>query len=223
MKLSESTLTILKNFATINQGIVFKPGNVLRTISGQQNVMARATIAETFDSEFAIYDLNRLLALLGSLKDPDLTIKQGSNTIKISSGGSSATYGICESTMVVAPPDKDLDTKNAKVNFSLSKDDIAQVLKLSSVLALPNIVIKGNRKKITISAVDVKNNDSDDFSIQVGETDAEFKMIFVTENLKMIPGSYDVAMISKGILHFKNQKDPIEYWIATEVGSSYEE
>ena len=124
--------------------------------------------------------------------------------------------------MVVAPPDKDLDTKNAKVNFSLSKDDIAQVLKLSSVLALPNIVIKGNRKKIKISAVDVKNNDSDDFSIQVGETDAEFKMIFVTENLKMIPGSYDVAMISKGILHFKNQKDPIEYWIATEAGSRYE-
>ena len=137
MKLSESTLNVLKNFSTINQGIVFKTGSTLRTISKQQNVMAKATVTETFDKDFAIYDLNRLLALLTSLKEPD--VKVNDKTLKITSGSSSTTYGLSDETMVVAPPDKDLDVKNAEVNFTLTKDDLNQVLKLAGVLGLPNI------------------------------------------------------------------------------------
>jgi hypothetical protein len=220
MKLSESTLNVLKNFSTINQGIVFKTGSTLRTISKQQNVMAKATVTESFDKDFAIYDLNRLLALLTSLKDPD--VKVNDKTLKITAGTSSTTYGLSDETMVVSPPDKDLDVKNAEVNFTLTKDDLNQVLKLAGVLGLPNIAVRGNRKKISIATLDVKNGDSDLFSIDVGETDADFQMIFVTENLKMIPGDYDVKISSKGISHFKSKKDPIEYWIATEAGSRYE-
>jgi len=124
--------------------------------------------------------------------------------------------------MVVAPPEKDLDVKNAEVNFTLTKDDLHQVLKLAGVLGLPNIAVRGNRKKISIATLDVKNSDSDVFSVDVGDTDADFQMVFVTENLKMIPGDYDVQISSKGISHFKSKKDPIEYWIATEAGSRYE-
>ncbi len=109
------------------------------------------------------------------------------------------------------------------MNFSLSKDDLAQVLKLSAVLGLPNIAVKGNRSKITITAMDVKNQDSDVFSVEVGETSSEFQFIFVTENLKMIPGTYNVSISSKGISHFKHSSEPLEYWIATEAGSSYKE
>ena len=223
MKLSENTMNVLKNFSTINTGMMFKEGNVIRTISKQQNLLAKATVSESFDKEFVIYDLNRFLALLGSLKDPDITVNKDKNNVKIVSGTSSTVYGLASEHMIVAPPAKELKVENAEVNFSLSKDDLAQVLKLSAVLGLPNIAVKGNRSKITITALDVKNQDSDVFSVEVGETTAEFQFVFVTENLKMIPGNYTVSISSKGISHFKHSTEPVEYWIATEAGSSYKE
>jgi len=220
MKLSENTVNVLRNFATINQGLVFKSGNTLRTVSKQQNVLAKATVTESFDKNFAIYDLNRFLAVLSSMNDPDLTV--GTGNVKIASGTSKTTYGLSDETMVVSAPDNDISVQNAEVKFTLTKDSLAQVLKLSGVLGLPNIAVRGNRKKISIAAVDVKNQDSDVFSVDVGDTDAEFQFIFVTENFKMIPGDYEVQISSKGVAHFKSKKDPLEYWIATEVGSKYE-
>ena len=220
MKLSENTVNVLRNFATINQGLVFKSGNTLRTVSKQQNVLAKATVTESFDKNFAIYDLNRFLAVLSSMNDPDLTV--GTGNVKIASGTSKTTYGLSDETMVVSAPDNDISVQNAEVKFTLTKDNLAQVLKLSGVLGLPNIAVRGNRKKISIAAVDVKNQDSDVFSVDVGDTDAEFQFIFVTENFKMIPGDYEVQISSKGVAHFKSKKDPLEYWIATEVGSKYE-
>ena len=220
MKLSENTVNVLRNFATINQGLVFKSGSTLRTVSKQQNVLAKATVTESFDKNFAIYDLNRFLAVLSSMNDPDLTV--GTGNVKIASGTSKTTYGLSDETMVVSAPDNDIAVQNAEVKFTLTKDSLAQVLKLSGVLGLPNIAVRGNRKKISIAALDVKNQDSDVFSVDVGDTSAEFQFIFVTENFKMIPGDYEVQISSKGVAHFKSKKDPLEYWIATEVGSKYE-
>lgn len=220
MKLSENTVNVLRNFATINQGLVFKSGNTLRTVSKQQNVLGKATVTESFDKNFAIYDLNRFLAVLSSMNDPDLTV--GTGNVKIASGTSKTTYGLSDETMVVSAPDNDISVQNAEVKFTLTKDSLAQVLKLSGVLGLPNIAVRGNRKKISIAALDVKNQDSDVFSVDVGDTSAEFQFIFVTENFKMIPGDYDVQISSKGVSHFKSKKDPLEYWIATEVGSKFE-
>ncbi len=223
MKLSENTINVLRNFSSINAGMQFKQGNTIRTISKQQNILAKATVGESFDDEFVIYDLNRFLSLMVSLKDPELQINKAKNNLKIVSGTSSTVYGLASEHMIVAPPAKDLKVENAEVNFTLSKDDLAQVLKLSGVLGLPNIAVRGDRKKISITAVDVKNQDSDVFSIEVGDTASEFQFVFVTENLKMIPGDYAVSISSKGVSHFKNNSTPIEYWIATEAGSNYKE
>lgn len=221
MKLSENTMNVLKNFSSINTGIVFRKGNIIRTISKQQNILAKATIDETMIDDFTIYDLNRFLALLGSLKDPDLTINIGSKNIKVTSGTGNTLYGMSDESLVVAPPAKELKVDSAEVSFSLTKDDFMQIMKLAGVLSLPNVAVRGNRKKISIAALDVKNQDSDVFWIDVGNTEAEFQMIFLTENFKMISGNYDVAISSKGISHFKSATTPIEYWIATEAGSTY--
>ena len=222
MKLSESTINVLKNFATINAGMQFKEGSVVRTISKGQNVLGKATVAEAFEKDFVIYDLNRFLSLCGSLTDPEIVINSDSNNLTIKSGTSKTTYGLADESMIVAPPAKELKVENAEVNFRLTKEDMSQVLKLSGILGLPNIAVIGDGTSISISALDVKNADSDDFSIKVGETTANFKLIFVTENLKMIAGTYDVAISSKGISHFKHTTDQVEYWIATEAGSKYE-
>jgi hypothetical protein len=222
MKLSEQTLTLLKNYATINPGVQIKSGQVIRTISKQQNVLAKATVTETFDSDFVIYDLNRFLALVSSLDSPEISVNAGKKVLNVTSGTSKTVYGLSDESMIVAPPAKEIKVENAEVNFTLTKDSLAQVLKLSGILGLPNIAVVGNGSEISISALDAKNDESDNFSINVGETTATFKFIFTTENLKMIPGTYNVAISSKGISHFKHEKDPIEYWIATEAGSKYE-
>jgi hypothetical protein len=222
MKLSEQTLTLLKNYATINPGVQIKSGQVIRTISKQQNVLAKATITETFDSDFVIYDLNRFLALVSSLDSPEISVNAGKKVLNVTSGTSKTVYGLSDESMIVAPPAKEIKVENAEVNFTLTKDSLAQVLKLSGILGLPNIAVVGNGSEISISALDAKNDESDNFSINVGESTATFKFIFTTENLKMIPGTYNVAISSKGISHFKHEKDPIEYWIATEAGSKYE-
>ena len=222
MKFSESTINVLKNFASINAGMQFKEGSVVRTISKGQNVLGKATVTETFEKDFVIYDLNRFLSLCSSLTDPEIVINSDANNLTVKSGTSKTTYGLADESMIVAPPVKELKIENSEVNFKLTKDDMNQVLKMSGILGLPNIAVTGNGFEISISALDIKNTDSDNFSINVGRTSANFRMIFVTENLKMIPGTYDVAISSIGISHFKHVTDQIEYWIATEAGSKYE-
>jgi hypothetical protein len=222
MKFSESTINVLKNFASINAGMQFKEGSVVRTISKGQNVLGKATVTETFEKDFVIYDLNRFLSLCSSLTDPEIVLNSDANNLTVKSGTSKTTYGLADESMIVAPPVKELKIENSEVNFKLTKDDMNQVLKMSGILGLPNIAVTGNGFEISISALDIKNTDSDNFSITVGRTSANFRMIFVTENLKMIPGTYDVAISSKGISHFKHVTDQIEYWIATEAGSKYE-
>lgn len=222
MQLSESTLTYLKNFSSINSGIVFQEGNVIRTISKQQNILAKATVTETFDEKFAIYDLNRFLALLGSLSNPSLDVSSEKKNITIMSGSSKTVYGLSDESLVVTPPAKELKV-SGEVKFLLTKDVVAQVLKMAGILGLPNIAVRGDRSKVSVAALDVKNQDSDVFSVEVGKTSADFEMIFSTENFKMIPGDYDVAISSKGISHLKHTKEPVEYWIAIESGSRYAE
>jgi hypothetical protein len=123
--------------------------------------------------------------------------------------------------MIVAPPAKELKVDHAEVNFVMTKDNLNQVLKMSGILGLPNITLSGNGKEVMLSTVDVKNKDSDDFSIEVAKSSDKFKFIFNAENMKLIPDDYDVAVSSKGISHFKSKNLPVEYWLATEAGSKY--
>ena len=222
MKLSENTINVLKNFANINPGMQFKSGSIVRTISKQQNVLGKATVAETFDSDFVIYDMNRFLSVVSALDNPDVTFNAETKKALINSGTSKCVYGLSDESLIVSPPSKELKVENAEINFQLSADNYAKVLKLAGMLALPNIAVVGDESEIVICTTDAKNGDSDLFSIKVGETKAKFKIIFNTENLKMTSGTYDVQISSKGISHFKNTSSPIEYWLATEAGSKYE-
>jgi hypothetical protein len=220
MKLSENTINILKNFSSINPGLSVKPGQTLRTISKQQNVLAKATVTENFSDEMVIFDLNRFLGVVTSLDDPDISLS--GKKLKIKAGGNETLYGLSDESMIIAPPAKDLKVENAEVNFTLTKESLSQVLKIAGVMGLSNIAVIGNGKKITFVTLNAVDSESDTFSIEVDASKAKFKFIFTTENLKMIPGNYTVAISSKGIAYFKNNSDPIEYWIATEAGSSYE-
>ena len=223
MKLSENTISILKNCAMINEGIQIKPGSTIRTISKMKNVLAKATIDETFDNEIVLYDLNRFLGLVGMLKDPEIEVNSGEKILNVKSSSTNSKIRLSDVSMIIAPPEKDIDLVSPEVEFELKQNDLNQVVRSSSVLGLPNIAVIGDRENIYLATLDQKDSNSDEFKIKVGTTSSEFVFYFVTENLKLISGDYNVSVTTKGFSHFKNVNGKIEYWLANEAGSEVSE
>lgn len=218
MKLDARTTQILKNFASINPSIMFKPGNKLSTISAGKTVMARANINQEIPSPFAIYDLSRFLGTISLFTEPTLNVQE--KYMEISQGKRKLNYTFTEPSLIVTPPDKEIKLPDPEVSFSIAADELAEVLKALSVLSLPEIAVVGDGSRITVQAVDSKNPSGDNYSVDVGETSNTFRMIIRAENLKLLPGDYNVQISSKGLSHFSS--NDVEYWIAVETNSTFE-
>jgi len=216
MKLSEQTVSLLKNFASINQNLQFKSGNRLSTISAQKNILVNAEIPETFPSNFAIYDLNKLLGVMNLFPDPEMEI--GDKTMKI---GGKVDYMFADPTMIVSPPEKELTFPEAEIKFILTNAEFNQTIKAATLLGLPHICVEGKDGKINLVATDVHNTSSDEYRSELGETDMVFNMVFKIENLKLYAGDYDVELTSKGISKFSHQSSNLQYFIATESDSTF--
>lgn len=226
MKLSDKTLTVLKNFGAINSGIFLKQGNVLKTVSSHKNILAQATIPDNIPSDFGIYDLNEFLSVLSLHKD-DLELDFDSKNIVISGrkGRSKIKYRACDATMIVVPPEKQLTMPSPEITFEMSAEDFRWILDAANVLGSPQISVESDGETVTINTLDLANDaaHTDSLKLETVGTGAKYKMIFKTENIsKILPGAYEVKVSSKGISHFKNKTVPIEYWITTEVGSKFE-
>ena len=219
MKLSTETIAILKNYASINQNIQFKQGTTLSTISPQKNILSTVEILEDVPSNFAIYDLNRLLGAISLFEKPDLEV--GEKTLTINGGGSKLNYVYADPSMLVIPPEKTLDFPEPEINFKVTKDAYDSCLRAAQVLALPELVVHGDGSKIFLVATDTNNDSSDEFRREVGETDKTFQMVFKIENMKLLSGGYQVGISSKGIAHFAHEHSKLQYWIATEQNSNY--
>ena len=217
MRLSEQTVALLKNFSGINQNIQFKAGSKISTISAQKNILVSAEINESFPSDFAIYDLNKMLGVMSLFKDPDLEI--GDKTMKV---GGKVDYMFADPSMIISPPEKELSFPEAEVTFTLTKGDFSQVIKAASVLGLPHVCVEGKDDKLSIVATDVNNSSSDEFKTELGETDKTFNMVFKIENLKLFSGDYNVEVTSKGISKFSHTSTNLQYFIATEADSKFE-
>jgi hypothetical protein len=221
MKLSNETMIILKNFSSINPGILFKKGSTLSTVSSSKTVLAQATLQEDFPQEFAIHELTNFLSVLTLSKDtPELDFDDKHVIVKALGGRSKIKYRFADKNMIVSPPDKAVVMPSQDVSFTLNEADYDWITRTANVLQSPNVAIEGVDGKLRLTSFDVKNDAANINSVEIGDTDKSFKSVFKTENLKMIPGSYEVSVSSKGIAHFKNKKEAIEYWIATEKDSS---
>lgn len=214
MKFSNETLSVLKNFSSINPSVLFKPGQTIRTISPQKTVMAAANVSETFDRSAGVYDVSRFLATLSLFDAPEVVF--GDNQFDIQGGKSSLKYTYTAENMIVSPPDKDINIPSPEVSMSVSWSEIENVIRAAGVLGLPEVAFIGENGTVTLSAVDSKNPTADNYSVVVAEdVDADdFRMIIKTDNLKLMPTDYEVALSSKGMAHFKSDK--VQYWIAIE-------
>jgi len=220
MKLSETTVNLLKNFSSINQSILFKEGNKLRSISVMKNILAEATVEESFPKDFGIYDLNQFLNGLSLHASPELDFKSN-DFVMIREGKMRSKYFFADPTVIVAPPEKEISLPTEDICFELTSQQLEKLKKAASIYQLPDISAIGEAGVIKLVARDKKNDTSNDFSIVVGETDAEFVFNFKEENLKIVPGSYDVVVSQKLLSRFTNQNIDVTYFIALEPDSSF--
>ena len=224
MKLSKHTINMLKNFSDINMSIEIKKGNVLRTVSVQKNILAQAELEDEFPQDFAIYELNRFLGAVSLFDDPEFRFNGSS--ANIGTNTHSVDYVYCDPSMIVTPPEKNITFPDPEVKFTLSQDALSQIMKASNVLGTPEIAVEGGpapADSIRIKALDVNNDSTDTFKIVLEESYSgdKFRFVFKTENMKMVPGNYDVEISSKGISHWELQGQKLQYWIATEASSSF--
>jgi len=223
MKLSTQTISILKNFGAINQGIFFKKGKTLKTVSSHKNILAQANINEEVPAEFGVYDLNNFLSVISLSADPTFEFEDKNVVIVGNKGRSKTKYRFCEPTMIVTPPEKELAMPDPEISISLSEDDFDDIMRTASVLSSPQIAVESDGKKVNLATLDTANDSAHTNTLELGDGDGKvYKMIFKTENLsKILPGNYSVNISSKGISHFKNKDADLQYWVTTEQGSKF--
>ena len=218
MKLSTETISVLKNFSTINANLMVKAGSSLSTMSAMKNIIAKADVAEEFTTPFAIYDLNEFLSALSLFGKPDLEFDDEFVTITEEGTSKSLKYWFSDPS-VVTTPSKEISMPSTELTFPLSSDTLNEITKAAAVIGVPDMALAGGKLMVT----DKKNSTANAYetSLDVGDVSADYKFWFKVENLKLIPGSYDVEVSSKKISHFTHTKLGVQYWIALEPESSY--
>ena len=220
MKLSDTTLSVLKNFSTINQSILFKKGNRLRTISVMKNILAEATIVEEFPKDYGIYDLGQFLNGLGLHQSPELDFQDDSYVI-IKEGRSRSKYFFADPNVIITPPDKPITLPSEDVTFELSTEQLDKLLKAAAIYQLSDLSVIGENGVVNILVRDKKNDTSNNFAVTVGETDATFSFNFKVENIKILPGTYDVVVSQKLLSRFTAKNYDLTYYIALEPDSTF--
>jgi len=221
MKLTEKTLNLLKNFASINQSILFKKGSTLRTMSVMKNILAEADISEEVPQDFAIYDLVQFLNGISLYGDPELDF-QNESYLTIRDGKNHRTkYFFADPSVVVSPPEKSITLPSSDVSFVLDTNNLTSLLKASAIYQLPDLSAVGENGVVKLVVRDKKNDTSNDFSIVVGETEETFSFNFKVENIKILPGTYNVNISQKLLSRFVNENYNLTYYIALEPDSTF--
>ena len=219
MKLSEKTLSFLKNFSTINQSILFKQGSKLRTIGVMKNILAEVTIDEEAPKDFGIYDLSQFLNGLSLHNDPELDFANDGHVV-IKEGRMRSKYYFADPNVIITPPEKPITLPSEDVAFELSTEQLDKLLKAAAIYQLPDLAVVGGEGVVKVLVRDKKNDTSNSFSIIVGETDKEFSFNFKVENIKILPGTYNVVVSSKLLSRFSSKNHDLVYYIALEPDST---
>lgn len=221
MKFCAETLALLKNFAAINTNIVFKQGDNVSTISNAKNIFAKATIKETIPNEFAIYDLNSMLAMLTVSDSQEVDF--GDRCLTVSSPAGKFEYYYSNPEIVTGAPSGEIEHVDV-YKFKVTADDVQTLMKAAAITGAPTISVTCKNQAVMLSVSDRKNETASNFKRQIGTSFENFDVFIAVENLKVIPDAYDVTVAKTAngkakFLHFKNESRPLQYWIAAEPGS----
>ena len=222
MKLSNNTISVLKNYATINQNLMIKGGKEITTMSAMKNIIARAEVEEDFPQEVAIYDLNEFLSCLSLFKIPNLEFNNSYVMISEDEKPTTKMKYFYSDPSVVTTPEKMITMPSNEITFTLDSATLSNITKAAAVISSADLVLENTSGTSSLTVKDKKNDTANSYSMGV-ETKGEgnFSFFFKVENLKLIDGKYNVEVSSKNISHMKNESTPIEYWIALEPESNY--
>lgn len=219
MKLSKETLTIFKNFASINSNITLKPGRMINTISAGKNIIAEAVVSEEFQSEFGIYDLNEFLGVLSLFSDPDLTFSEKYVTIK-ENKNSVKYFAASSNILAVVPVIKAFP--DADIKFDLTSATLTQIHRVASILKVEDFSLIGDGSTIIAQVGNKTSSTGNTFDTEVGVTDKKFRVNFKVENIKVLPGDYTVSIGAKKISRFQAVNQELVYFIAIELDSTFD-
>jgi len=225
MELNDTTINILKNYATINPNIVINEGNQVKTISVARNVLSTSEVSVEFPQTFSIYDLNEFLSVLSLVDQPRLRFEKEYVVVGDSTGRSSVKYFFSDPEMLTTPANS-INMPEPEVKFTLDSDTLSKVKRAASALGHDEISITPVTGAIRLSVIDSKDATSNNYSIEVEGSypdNVNFQFILNVNNLKVVGEDFEVGISSKLISHFKSTQSPIEYFIALEKTSSYQE
>ena len=215
MKLSENTLSVLKNFSSINSGIVLQKGNIQKTISPEKSILVEAEIEDSLPEQFGIYDLNQFLGNVSTLKNPELTFSE--NNVLMDDGDITFNYYSCSANLIVSPPDKELKLKQVDVSFTLTNANLTKLLRLAAMNNLTHLSVVGKNGEIRLQTHEKANDTSNYASFKLNDYSGEdFTASFKVENIKLIPGDYDVELQLGAFAKFVSKSGKIKYFIALE-------
>lgn len=225
MELSNFTMQVLKNFASVNSNVVIKPGNDIMTMAEAKNVLASATVPETFPQQFGIYDLQEFLNVLGLVDRPRIRFEPTYLLIGDSTGRAEIKYFYSDPEMLTSPS-KAIEMPNPDVTFSLDQGTLNNLKRAASALGHSEMSIRNVDGLIRLSIIDPDNSTSNTYSIDVdGESSlSDCNFVIDINNLKLIPSDYKVEISTKLISQFTSTDDSMDlkYWIALEKSSTFE-
>lgn len=217
---SKNTLTILKNFSSLNSNLLVKPGNVIKTITPSKTGMAVATVEENFDVEFGIWDLNKFLGVVSLFNNP--TFAFGEKSVKIKNGGDSVVNYYYSESRLLTYPTKDVNMPGVDISITLTEKNFNELQKAASVMQLPDLSFKSDDDSIVAMVSDLSDPTSNSYKVVVGSGDAlpEFLFNFKMENIKILPGDYKINFAKNTVGEFIHQSIPVKYWFAMEANTS---
>ena len=226
MNISDETLEVLKNFASINPNIVLNPGQQIKTISEAKNIMASAEIVEDFPQEFGVYDLNEFLSVLSLVQPADLSFDDKFVTISSTGDNRSKIKYFFSEPEILTTPQKDINMPECEFGISITESVLDQIRKAAAVLGHTELVLTGDNGVVTATVLDDRDSTANTFSMELdgdNECKNEFKFVVNIANLKLLPGDYYVSISSKLISNWTNvsRAAPVNYFIALEKTSEF--
>ena len=217
MRLSRETLSVLKNFASINSNILIKPGSRLQTMSAGKNIYAEATVQEDFETEVPIWDLNKFLGIVSMFSNPDLEFHE--KHVDISNGKSSVRYFYSDASLLTVPK-TEIKMPDSIISFDLDETNLNEILKASSILQVSDLKIIGRDGNLFITVADSANSTSNSFSVTVDDnySGPNYEGTFNVSEIKFLPGSYKVHITNTVISKFVHESGTISYYIAIKRG-----
>ena len=221
MKLSDKTINLLKNFSSINQSILIKEGDSIRTISVMKNILAEAKVPEEFPKDFGIYDLNQFLNAISSLHiNPELDFSNNEYLL-IREGKKRNRFFFADPNVIVSPPEKSITLPSEDVCFELDTQVLGTLMKAAAIYQVPDLSVVGEAGVVKLVVHDKKNDTSNTHEEVVGETEEEFCFNFKVENIKILPGTYEVVVSKKLLSRFESKNHELTYYIALEPDSTF--